>query len=135
MFTQMEYGSGSDLHLDHNTATGLQAIIAIHSTALCPANNQLLTSEGGYALDRRQILYVPDYVINSGGIIFMALTHANEDQQTIHHKVANIGHTLTQLFRASQTSAIPPFALANQQAESISSAAASNSRSDKRIVS
>ncbi len=99
------------------------------------ANNQLLTPEDGYALDRRQILYVPDYVLNSGGIIFVALTHANEDPQTIHHKVATIGQTLTQLFSASKTSAIPPFALANQQAESIISAAASHSCSDKRVIS
>ena len=37
MFTQMEYEGASDLHLYHDAATGLQAIIAIHSTALGPA--------------------------------------------------------------------------------------------------
>lgn len=116
--------------LNKNTIPQIKAQIIAGS-----ANNQLLTPEDGYALDRRQILYVPDYVINSGGVIFVALTHANEDQQTIHHKVANIGQTLTQLFSASQTSTIPPFALANQQAESIISAAASHSHNDKRVIS
>lgn len=116
--------------LNKNTIPQIKAQIIAGS-----ANNQLLTPEEGYALDRRQILYVPDYVINSGGLIFVALTHAHEDQQTIHHQVANIGHTLTQLFNASHTRSIPPFALANQQAESIISAAASHSRVDKRIIS
>ncbi len=116
--------------LNKNTIPQIKAQIIAGS-----ANNQLLTPEDGYALDRRQILYVPDYVINSGGLIFVALAHANEDQQTIHHQVANIGQTLTQLFRTSQTSAIPPFALANQQAESIISAAAFHSRDDKRVIS
>jgi leucine dehydrogenase len=77
---------------------------------------------------------VPDYVINSGGLIFVALTHANENQQTVHHQVANIGHTLTQLFHASQTRSIPPFAIANEQAESIISAATLLSHGDKRII-
>ncbi|SFG46147.1 Leu/Phe/Val dehydrogenase [Neptunomonas qingdaonensis] len=116
--------------LNKNTIGQIKAQIIAGS-----ANNQLLTSEDGYALDRRQILYVPDYVINSGGLIFVALAHAKEDPQTIHHQVANIGKTLTQLFSASQTSSIPPFALANQQAESIISAAAFHSRDDRRIIS
>ena len=99
------------------------------------ANNQLATSEDGFALDRRQILYVPDYVINSGGLIFVALTHAHEDQQTIHHQVTNIGQTLSHLFSVSKASSLPPFALANQQAESIISATASLKATDKRIIS
>lgn len=33
------------------------------------ANNQLLTSADGYRLKERKILYAPDYIINSGGII------------------------------------------------------------------
>jgi leucine dehydrogenase len=33
------------------------------------ANNQLLTTEDGTELHRRGILYAPDYIINSGGII------------------------------------------------------------------
>lgn len=34
-----------------------------------PANNQLLTRDMGAALQKRGILYAPDYVINAGGII------------------------------------------------------------------
>ena len=33
------------------------------------ANNQLQTEEDGEELERREILYAPDYLINSGGII------------------------------------------------------------------
>lgn len=96
------------------------------------ANNQLLSPKDGYALHQRDILYLPDYVVNSGGLIFVALTHASEDQQTIHHQVANIGKTLTNLFSTSQSSSIPPFALANQKAEAILNNAASPTHSDTR---
>lgn len=116
--------------LNKNTIPQLKARIVAGS-----ANNQLLTPEDGFVLDRRQILYVPDYVINSGGLIFVALTHAHEDQQTIHHQVTNIGHTLRQLFKASHAKSLPPFALANQQAESIINAATSLSAIDKRVIS
>jgi leucine dehydrogenase len=33
------------------------------------ANNQLLTDADGEELDRRGIVYAPDYIVNSGGII------------------------------------------------------------------
>ena len=33
------------------------------------ANNQLLTPEDGEALWKKGVLYVPDYVLNAGGVI------------------------------------------------------------------
>ena len=36
------------------------------------ANNQLLASQDGEALRRRDILYAPDFVINAGGLIAVA---------------------------------------------------------------
>ncbi|SIS91317.1 Leu/Phe/Val dehydrogenase [Neptunomonas antarctica] len=115
--------------LNHKTIPLIKAQIIAGS-----ANNQLLEPQDGYALAQKGILYLPDYVINSGGLIFVALAHANEDQQTIYHQVLNIGHTLTRLFTESQASGIPPFILANQQAEAILANAASLSKTHQRSI-
>lgn len=80
------------------------------------ANNQLLTPNDGELLAQRDILYLPDYVINSGGLIFVALEHAGEDSNVIHHKVMNIGNTVTQLLTASAQQQLPPFQIADQHA-------------------
>lgn len=96
------------------------------------ANNQLQSPKDGYALHQRDILYLPDYIVNSGGLIFVALTHAGEDTQTIHHKVTTIGATLTDLLLTSHSSSIPPFALANQKAEAILNRAGATAKTDKR---
>ncbi len=42
------------------------------------ANNQLLTDEDGEALRQRKILYAPDFVINSGGLISISQELATE---------------------------------------------------------
>ena len=39
------------------------------------ANNQLATDEVGVELQRRGIVYAPDYVVNAGGIISAALEY------------------------------------------------------------
>lgn len=39
------------------------------------ANNQLSDNEVAEALDQRQILYAPDYVINAGGLIFASMQY------------------------------------------------------------
>jgi leucine dehydrogenase len=44
------------------------------------ANNQLESPEMGDQLAARGILYAPDYVINSGGLIFVALQHQGHSQ-------------------------------------------------------
>jgi leucine dehydrogenase len=113
--------------LNDKTISSIKAQIIVGS-----ANNQLLSPKDGYALHQRGILYLPDYVVNSGGLIFVALTHAGEDPQTIHHQVATIGETLTDLLTASQASSIPPFALANQKAEAILNDASTPTTPDKR---
>jgi leucine dehydrogenase len=63
------------------------------------ANNQLLEDRHGAALKERGILYVPDYVINAGGVIWIsdAMEHGyNEDRATA--RLHAIGDTLTQIF-------------------------------------
>ncbi len=62
------------------------------------ANNQLLTDDDGRELQRRGILYAPDYIINAGGVINVAceigttysLGRATEKTQRIYESMERV---------------------------------------------
>ncbi|HFT1865850.1 TPA: Glu/Leu/Phe/Val dehydrogenase, partial [Pseudomonas aeruginosa] len=54
------------------------------------ANNQLERPEVADELEARGILYAPDYVINSGGLIYVALKHRGADPHSITAHLARI---------------------------------------------
>jgi leucine dehydrogenase len=62
------------------------------------ANNQLESAHHGAALRARQILYAPDYVINAGGMIQLAMERLQRDGDETERRVRNIGETLTKIF-------------------------------------
>lgn len=67
------------------------------------ANNQLERAEHGWSLQRRGILYAPDYVINAGGLIDVATGGMEHSKQTVLDRVVEIGSTLEEIFcRADQ---------------------------------
>ncbi len=68
------------------------------------ANNQLREDRHGAALKKRGILYAPDYVINGGGVIWVAdaLTdgyHPERANQRLHH----IADVLEEIFQRSDS--------------------------------
>lgn len=81
------------------------------------ANNQLAEARHAEALRQRGILYAPDYVINSGGIIdvhYLRLGMAAED---IRARVAVIGDTLSEIFKRASARDETPEDVAVQLAE------------------
>lgn len=74
------------------------------------ANNQLARPEHGSALAARGILYAPDYVINAGGIIAVALEYlAREHGQPssldeVHRRLEEIPGRLTAIWDESKAS-------------------------------
>jgi leucine dehydrogenase len=62
------------------------------------ANNQLARPEHGRALAARSVLYAPDYVINAGGIIFIAHEGPAFDRAAAFRHVARIHDTLLSVF-------------------------------------
>lgn len=73
------------------------------------ANNQLATPAMGRALDRRGILYAPDYVINAGGIINVAAEVAGDyDRAAALAKADRLGETLTEIFTRARQTHQPP---------------------------
>ncbi len=83
------------------------------------ANNQLQREEHGEQLQQRGILYAPDYLINAGGLIFVALRHAGRSAEEISAKIETIGQSLITLYRQAEKDARPIHRIANAHAEAI----------------
>jgi leucine dehydrogenase len=85
------------------------------------ANNQLASAPMGEKLHRMGILYAPDYVINSGGIVSVAdeMEHKNPSTARISKKVLGIKKTLAQIFSQSKITARSPNRIADEMAEKI----------------
>lgn len=62
------------------------------------ANNQLESHESGIACQQRGILYAPDYLANSGGLIFAAADYLKQDQDSVIDKIDTIYDTLLRIF-------------------------------------
>ncbi|WP_240554809.1 Leu/Phe/Val dehydrogenase [Oceanicoccus sagamiensis] len=84
------------------------------------ANNQLATVDMGLALKERGILYAPDYVINSGGIIDVYYqTKGIRDRKKVDAHVERIGDTLKTIFTRSDQTGHATSGIADQLAEEI----------------
>lgn len=83
------------------------------------ANNQLASPEVAELLEARGILYAPDYVINSGGLIYVALQHQGAELPAITAHLARIGQRLTDIYAQAQAQNRSPARVAAQQAEAL----------------
>lgn len=64
------------------------------------ANNQLEEPRHGSLLLHHGILYAPDYVINAGGLIYVAAQYGLTEQEA-NEKIENLYHTLMSIFERS----------------------------------
>lgn len=81
------------------------------------ANNQLAEERHGVELKKRGILYAPDYAINAGGVISIALAKPGTDDAKVRDKVIAIGQTLTHIFERAAALDLPTHTVADQIAE------------------
>lgn len=81
------------------------------------ANNQLVSPDIADLLEARGILYAPDYVINSGGLIHVALRHRGDDMPAITAHLARIGQRLTDIYAHAQADKRSPARVADALAE------------------
>lgn len=81
------------------------------------ANNQLQTPADGEALKKRGILYAPDYAINAGGVISIALASPGGDDTLVRQKTLAIGETLTAIFERASKEETTPEHVADAMAE------------------
>jgi leucine dehydrogenase len=65
-----------------------------------PANNQLAERSAAELLQRRDIAWAPDFVVNAGGVIFLdTLSRAGSSAEATRERVERIGDTVTEIFR------------------------------------
>lgn len=82
------------------------------------ANNQLLEPADADRLHERGILFAPDYVVNSGGVIYLiALVDEGQDADGIETGLAGIGDTLRGLFAEADADGITPSEAANRMVQ------------------
>jgi leucine dehydrogenase len=83
------------------------------------ANNQLARHEDAAHLMRRGVLYAPDYVINGGGLVNVAMELAPDgyDRTAVMGKVAEIPATLKRIFERADKEGRPTNDVAQAMAE------------------
>jgi leucine dehydrogenase len=81
------------------------------------ANNQLLEEKHGEELRSRNILYAPDYVANSGGVINGCIELLGWGRAEALAKVEQIYDTVLNVFRVAEKEGITPNRAADQLAE------------------
>ncbi|MCZ8136019.1 MAG: amino acid dehydrogenase [Porphyrobacter sp.] len=89
------------------------------------ANNQLARPEHGALLAERGILYAPDYVINAGGIISVALEYlarregAPADINEVRRRLAQIPGRLESIWAESDATGVPSDVVADRMAQKL----------------
>ncbi|QXQ07728.1 amino acid dehydrogenase [Sphingosinicellaceae bacterium] len=84
------------------------------------ANNQLATSDDGERLQRRGILYAPDYVINAGGIINVVAEYLGQgDAASVATSIARIEGRLAEIFAEADASGRATDAVADAMARKL----------------
>ncbi|MDZ7894438.1 MAG: Glu/Leu/Phe/Val dehydrogenase dimerization domain-containing protein [Sphingobium sp.] len=84
------------------------------------ANNQLATPADAARLHDRGILYAPDYVINAGGIINVALEYLGQgDRDEVNARIAQIPSRLDTIWDESAATATPAADVADAMARKL----------------
>lgn len=95
-----------------------EAVSVLRARVICgAANNQLAHPGVEKALDERGILYAPDYVVNSGGVIQVADEMHGFSMERARQKAARIFDTTRQIFALAAEEGVPPAVAADRLAE------------------
>jgi len=81
------------------------------------ANNQLAEERHGVDLEKRGMLYAPDYVINGGGVINVYGELMGWDHDRAKRKAGQIYDTLLSIFATAKSQNIPTYRAADHVAE------------------
>lgn len=84
------------------------------------ANNQLATAADGQRIHDRGILYAPDYVINAGGIINVALEYLDQGSRSeVESRIARIPERLESIWDESSATNRPASDVADAMARKL----------------
>jgi leucine dehydrogenase len=80
------------------------------------ANNQLAEDRHGDLLEERGIVYAPDYVINSGGLINVNAEIEGWSLEQSHEKAEHIYHTILHVLQIASEEGTPSYRAADRLA-------------------
>ena len=83
------------------------------------ANNQLAHHRFTHLLEKKNILYAPDYVINAGGVIYAALAYDHKSEAEILRQVHAIYPRLLKIFETARATGQSTTDVADQLAKKI----------------
>lgn len=82
---------------------------SIRASLICgAANNQLLSADVQYQLAARDVLWVPDYVANAGGLIQVASEINVIPPDEVEPRIGDIGSTVKEILRIAQDRGVTP---------------------------
>ncbi|MBJ6980928.1 MULTISPECIES: Glu/Leu/Phe/Val dehydrogenase [unclassified Luteimonas] len=82
-----------------------------------PANNQLASNAIGDEVAKRGIVYAPDYAVNAGGVMNVALEMTGYNRERAMRMMRTIYHNLTRIFEIADRDGIPTYKAADRMAE------------------
>jgi phenylalanine dehydrogenase len=114
------YGVSSDIFVPCAIGGILtdETIAQLKVKAVCgAANNQLLTDQHGHDLQAKGILYAPDYIVNSGGLIQVADELYGSSKERVLQKTKAIYDILLQIFNKAEEQNVSTVKAANHLVE------------------
>lgn len=100
----------------------LESVDEIRSKIICgAANNQLDTTQVGQKLFDRGIIYIPDYVANSGGLINVVdeLNPKGYSSSRVRSEIEKVYALVTKILSISVSEATPPGQISDMIAEEV----------------
>lgn len=98
--------------------TPVNAEVVNYSIICGSANNQLLTDDLAKVLQRRDVLYAPDFLVNAGGVINAAYEIGQTfDQDKCEIHTDNLGEVLINIFDLAKSDGVTPLRAAMTFAE------------------
>ena len=82
-----------------------------------PANNQLANDEAGNELEKRGILYAPDYAVNAGGLMNVSIEFEGWNHERALRMTRTIYYNVSQIFKIAERDGIPTWQAADRMAE------------------
>jgi leucine dehydrogenase len=118
--TEAIYGARADVFAPCALGAVLndRTIPALKAEIVCgAANNQLAEERHGDLLDRKGILYAPDYVANAGGVINVSADLENWSLERAREKAGEIYDTVLSVLEIARDEGIPTYRAADRLAE------------------
>jgi leucine dehydrogenase len=95
-----------------------QTLPRLKAKIICgAANNQLANNAIGDEVSKRGILYAPDYAVNAGGVMNVALELDGYNRERAMRMMRTIYHNLGRIFEIAERDAIPTYKAADRLAE------------------